>query len=51
MSAGKSEELHWWTARALAAGIRRRELSCSEVVAWHLDRIAAINPRCGTRRG
>jgi amidase len=37
--------LHWWTARALAAAIRRRELSCREVVAWHLDRVAAINPR------
>jgi amidase len=37
--------LHWWTARALAAAIRRRELSCREVVAWHLDRIAEINPR------
>jgi amidase len=38
-------ELHWWTAGALAAAIRRRELSCREVVAAHLDRIAAINPR------
>jgi amidase len=37
--------LHWWTARALAAAIRNRELSCREVVAWHLNRIAAINPR------
>jgi amidase len=37
--------LHWWTARALAAAIRRRDLSCREVVAWHLDRIATINPR------
>ena len=36
--------LHWWTARDLAAAIRRRELS-AEVVAWHLDRIAAVNPR------
>jgi amidase len=37
--------LHWWTARELAAAIRRRDLSCREVVAWHLDRIATINPR------
>ena len=37
--------LHWWTARDLAAAIRRRELSAREVVAWHLDRIAAVNPR------
>jgi len=37
--------LHWWSARALAAAIRRRELSCREVVGWHLDRIATINPR------
>lgn len=37
--------LHWWTARALAAAIRNRELSCREAVAWHLDRIATINPR------
>jgi amidase len=43
--AGPPPALHWWTARALAAAIRRRELSCREVVAWHLDRIAAINPR------
>jgi amidase len=38
-------ELHWWTARALATAIRNRELSCREVVAWHLDRIATLNPR------
>ena len=37
--------LHWWTARALAAAIRRRELSAREVVSWHLDRIAGLNPR------
>lgn len=37
--------LHWWTARALAGAIRRRELSAREVVAWHLERIAEINPR------
>jgi amidase len=40
-----SVPLHWWTARELAAAIRRRELSAREVVAWHLDRIADINPR------
>src|SRR6185312_15783723 len=32
-------------ARDLAAAIRRRELSVREVVAWHLDRIAELNPR------
>jgi amidase len=37
--------LHWWTARELAGAIRRRELSAREVMAWHLDRIAQINPR------
>jgi amidase len=37
--------LHWWTARDLAAAIRRRDLSAREVVAWHLDRIAEVNPR------
>ncbi len=37
--------LHWWTARELAGAIRRRELSAREVVAWHLDRIAEVNPR------
>jgi amidase len=37
--------LHWWTARELAGAVRRRELSAREVVAWHLDRIAEVNPR------
>jgi amidase len=37
--------LHWWTARDLAAAIRRRELSAREVVTWHLERIARFNPR------
>jgi amidase len=37
--------LHWWTARDLAAAIRRRELSAREVVAWHLERIEQVNPR------
>jgi amidase len=45
LSTSTPPELHWRTARALAAAIRGRELSCREVVAWHLDRIAAINPR------
>ena len=40
-----TEPLHWWTARDLAGAIRRRELSAREVVAWHLDRIAQVNPR------
>ncbi len=38
-------ELHWWTARALATAIQARELSAREVVAWHLARIDAVNPR------
>ena len=37
--------LHWWTARDLAAAIRSRELSAREVVTWHLERIARVNPR------
>lgn len=37
--------LHWWSARHLAAAIRRRELSTREVVGWHLERIEALNPR------
>jgi amidase len=36
--------LLWWTARDLASAIRRRDLSAREVVGWHLDRIAAVNP-------
>ena len=40
-----SEPLHYWTARALTAAIRRRELSAREVVAHHLERIEAVNPR------
>ena len=40
-----SGPLHWWTARELVAAIRRRDLSAREVVAWHLDRIAAVNSR------
>ncbi|HEX4009442.1 MAG TPA: amidase [Solirubrobacteraceae bacterium] len=40
-----TSDLHWWTARDLAAAIRARELSAREVVAAHLDRIAAVNPR------
>jgi amidase len=38
-------ELHWWSARRLAAALRARELSAREIVAHHLDRIAAVNPR------
>jgi hypothetical protein len=37
--------LHWWTARALAGAIGRRALSGSEVVRWHLERIANGGPR------
>jgi amidase len=40
-----SEPLDRWTARALAAAIRRRELSAREVVAAHLERIERVNPR------
>lgn len=36
-------ELHRWTARDLAAAVARRELSAREVVAAHLERIAAVN--------
>jgi amidase len=39
------DALHWWTARGLAAAMRERELSAREVMAWHLERIEAINPR------
>jgi amidase len=38
------DALHWWTARGLATAMRRRELSAREVVAWHLERIEAVNP-------
>jgi amidase len=36
-------DLYWWTARDLAAAVARRELSAREVVAAHLERIAAVN--------
>ncbi|HUA47533.1 MAG TPA: amidase [Solirubrobacteraceae bacterium] len=39
-----TSDLHWWTARDLTSAIRARELSAREVVSWHLDRIAAVNP-------
>jgi amidase len=44
-SSSASGSLLWWSARDLASAIRRRELSAREVVGWHLDRIAAVNPR------
>lgn len=44
-SSSTSGSLLWWTARELASAIRRQELSAREVVEWHLDRIAAVNPR------
>ena len=44
-SPSASGSLLWWTARDLASAIRRRELSAREVVGWHLDRIAAVNPK------
>lgn len=37
--------LHWHTARQLAAMIRRREVSCAEVMRAFLDRIEATNGR------
>ncbi len=37
--------LHWWTACALSAAMRDRELSAREVMTWHLERIEAVNPR------
>ena len=40
-----TSDLHWWSARDLASAIRARELSAREVVSWHLDRIATVNPR------
>ena len=40
-----STPLHWWTARDLVRAVRERDLSAREVVAWHLERIAAVNPR------
>jgi amidase len=38
-------ELHWRTARELSHAIRERELSAREVVAAHLERIDAVNPK------
>ena len=35
--------LHWWSATALAGGIRSREISAEEVMRAHLDRIAEHN--------
>lgn len=39
--------LHWWSARALAAGIRSREISAEEVMRAHLARIEQLNPEVG----
>jgi amidase len=39
------DALHWWTARRLAAAIRKRELSALEVMTWHLERIEMVNPQ------
>jgi amidase len=38
-------DLHWWTARELSRAVRERELSAREVVAAHLERIAAVNTK------
>ena len=40
-----SDELCWLSATELAARIRRRDVSCREVMDAHLDRIARVNPR------
>jgi amidase len=40
-----AEPLHWWSAHALAAAIRTREVSAVEVMRAHLHRIAAVNPQ------
>jgi amidase len=37
------EPLHWWSAAALADGIRRRDVSAVEVMRAHLDRIEQVN--------
>jgi amidase len=37
--------LHWWSARALADGIRSREISAEEVMRAHLARIEEVNPQ------
>jgi len=39
------DELYFLTARELAARLRTREVSAREVVAAHLARIAAVNPK------
>lgn len=38
------DPLHWWSARELAAGIARREVSAADVMAAHLARIEEVNP-------
>ena len=40
-----SDELCWLSATDLAARVRRRDVSCREVMDAHLDRIARVNPR------
>ena len=40
-----SDELCWLSATELAARVRRRDVSCGEVMDAHLDRIARVNPR------
>lgn len=39
------DELCWLSATDLAARVRRRDVSCREVMDAHLDRIARVNPR------
>lgn len=40
-----ADELCFLTARELAARIRTRDVSCTEVMRAHLDRIERVNPR------
>jgi amidase len=39
-----AEPLYYWTAREMAAALRRKELSARELLQAHLDRIEAVNP-------
>lgn len=42
-----NDALYWWSARDLAAGIARRDISAEEVMRSHLDRIEETNPAIG----
>jgi amidase len=45
MSSSEPPELHFTSARELAALLRARQISAREVMQAHLDRIARLNPR------